>query len=74
MSETVKATIIGTIIIGVFMLISVKICVNTAWAMARSGKAYIEAQKSEIKHVIKEEKHKAADVILKAAETEARRK
>jgi Na+/H+-translocating membrane pyrophosphatase len=74
MSETVKATIIGTIIVGIFMLISVKICVNTAWDMARSGKTYIEAQKVEIKRVIKEEKHKAADVVLKAAETEAKKK
>lgn len=68
MSETVKATIIGTIIIGVFMLLSVKVCTNTAWDMARSVKIYIEAQKVEFKRVIKEEKHKAADVMLKAAD------
>lgn len=74
MSETVKATIIGTIIIGVFMLISIKICVNTAWNMARSTKAYVEEQKVEIKRVIKEEKHKAADVVLKAAEVESKKK
>jgi Na+/H+-translocating membrane pyrophosphatase len=74
MSETVKATIIGTIIIGIFMLISVKICVNTAWTMARSSKAYIEEQKVELKRIVKEEKHKAADIVLKAAETESKKK
>ena len=74
MSETVKATIIGTIIVGIFMLISVKICVNTAWEMARSTKAYVDSQKIELKRIVKEEQHKAADVILKAAESEPKKK
>jgi hypothetical protein len=68
MGETVKATIIGTIIIGIFMLISVKMTLNTAWDMARKTKAYVESQKVELKQIVKIEKHKAADVILNAAE------
>jgi hypothetical protein len=69
MGEQVKATIIGTIIVGIFMLISVKMTLNTAWDMARKTKAYIEVQKIDLKRIVKAEKHKTADVLMKSAET-----
>jgi Na+/H+-translocating membrane pyrophosphatase len=67
MSETVKATIIGTIIVGVFMLVSVKMITSSAWDLARSAKTYVEAQKDELKAIVKIEQKKAKDVILQAA-------
>jgi len=68
MSETLKSTIVGTIIIGIFMLISVKMITATVWDLARSSKAYIEAQKIEVKKIAKREKHKAKDVALEVAD------
>jgi|GEM_PF-2555906 hypothetical protein len=67
MSETVKATIIGTIIIGVFMLVSVKMATSSAWDLARSTRTYVEAQKGELKEIVKLEQKKAKDVVLQAA-------
>lgn len=70
MSETVKATIIGTIIVGVFMLVSVKMATSSAWDLARSARAYVEAQKSELKAIVKVEQKKAKEVVLQAAAME----
>ena len=67
MSETVKATIIGTIIVGVFMLVSVKMITSSAWDLARSTRTYVEAQKEELKAIVKLEQKKAKDVVLQAA-------
>lgn len=68
MSETVKATIIGTIIIGIFMLISVKMATNTVWKMAQGTKQYIEINKEDARQIIKREKRKAKEIYWKAAE------
>ncbi|MBD3391749.1 MAG: hypothetical protein GF418_06795 [Chitinivibrionales bacterium] len=68
MSETVKATIIGTIIVGVFMLISTKMVTTTVWDLARATKAYVEVQKNEFRQIAKREKRKAKDVALDVAE------
>jgi hypothetical protein len=67
MSETLKATIVGTIIIGIFMLISVKMATMSVEHMAVKTRAYIEAQKVELKEVVKLEQKKAKDVALQAA-------
>ena len=67
MSETVKATIIGTIIIGIFMLASVKMVTGTVWDMSKGVKAYIEVNKVEVKRVVKQEKRKAKEIYLDAA-------
>jgi hypothetical protein len=67
MSETLKATIVGTIIIGIFMLISVKMATMSIDHMAIKTRAYIEAQKIELKEVVKLEQKKAKDVALQAA-------
>jgi hypothetical protein len=69
MSETLKSTIVGTIIIGIFMLISMKMATNTMWSMARTARAYIEVQKAELRGIVKNEKHKAKDVALQFART-----
>ena len=53
------------------MLIGVKMITNTAWDMARAAKAYVEAQKAELKPIVKAEKRKAKDVFLQAAEMQA---
>ena len=74
MSETLKATIIGTIIIGIFMLISVKMVTSTVMNMALKTKYYIEANKLEAKKIIKQEKRKAKEVILDAAQIQAEKK
>mgnify|MGYP000596945317 CR=1 FL=1 len=71
MSETLKSTIVGTVIIGIFMLISVKMVTGTVWDMARRTKVYVEAQKAEMKQIVKREKHKAADVAINVAQTMA---
>ena len=67
MGETLKSTIIGTIIIGIFMLISVKMVTGSVESMAIKTRAYIEAQKVELKEVVKLEQKKAKDVALQAA-------
>ena len=67
MSETVKATIIGTIIIGLFMLASVKVASNTAFNMARKTRNYIEANKVEARRIVKQEKRKAKEIYMDAA-------
>ena len=69
MSETLKSTIVGTIIIGIFMLISVKMITGTVWDMARRTRVYVEAQKMEKREIVKREKHKAADVAMDVAQT-----
>jgi hypothetical protein len=68
MSETLKSTIVGTIIIGIFMLISAKMVTGTMWDMARKAKVYVEVQKKDLRRIVKQEKHKAADVALDAAQ------
>jgi hypothetical protein len=72
MGETVKATIIGTIIIGIFMLVSVKMVTGTVWDLSRQVKHYVEANKVEAKKVIKLEKRKAKEVLLDAAKIQAK--
>ena len=67
MSETVKATIIGTIIIGIFMLISVKMLTIAAWDMAHVTHQYIESQKTHLIEVVKSEQRKAKDVYLEGS-------
>jgi uncharacterized protein (DUF2252 family) len=67
MSEPVKATIIGTIIVGIFMLLCTKMATRTVWDLARSTKSYVEMQKAEAKRVVKAEKSKATDVFLEGA-------
>lgn len=67
MGETVKATIVGTIIIGIFMLISVKMATSSAWEMARTARAYLETKKVEAVRIVKEEKRKAKEVFLEGA-------
>jgi hypothetical protein len=67
MSETVKATIVGTIIIGIFMLASVKMVTGTVWEMARRTKAYVEVNKEEARQIVKQEKRKAKEIYLEAA-------
>jgi hypothetical protein len=71
MSETVKATIIGTIIVGLFMLVSVKMATNAMWHVAHSTREYVEMQKADMKQFILSEKHKAKEVCLEAAQTVA---
>lgn len=68
MSEAVKSTIVGTIIIGIFMLISVKMATNTVWELARTTRRYLDAQKVELVRIVKEEKRKAKEVYLEAAD------
>jgi hypothetical protein len=68
MSETVKATIIGTIIIGIFLLISTKMVTSTVWDITRHAKTYVEAQKIELKKIVKAEKRKAKEVFLEGME------
>jgi hypothetical protein len=67
MGETLKSTIVGSIIIGIFMLISVKMATSSIESMAMRTRAYIEAQKVELKEVVKLEQKKAKDVALQAA-------
>ncbi len=67
MSETVKATIIGTIIIGVFMLVSVKMVTGTVWDMAQRTRQYVEVNKVEARRLVKQEKRKAKEIYLNAA-------
>ena len=67
MSETVKATIIGTIIIGLFMLASVKMVTGTAWEMARRARAYVDLNKEEVRKIVIQEKRKAKEIYLEAA-------
>jgi hypothetical protein len=69
MNQTVKATVIGTIIIGLFMIVCTKIVTNSAWQMARAGKQYVEAQKVEAKQIVKAEQSKAKEVYLKGCTT-----
>jgi len=71
MSETVKATIIGTIIIGIFMLISVKMVTGTVWDMSRRVKQYIEVNKIEAKKIVKQEKRKAKEIYMDAAKVQS---
>ena len=73
MSETVKATIIGTIIIGIFMLASVKMVTGTVWQMSRRVKQYIEVNKVEVKKVVKQEKRKAKEIYLDAARVQGQK-
>ena len=74
MSETLKATIVGTIIIGIFMLVSVKMVTGTAWELARDTRSYVEVQKMELKRFVKAEKHKAKEVAEDVAETVQKKK
>ena len=74
MSETVKAAIVGSIIIGIFMLISVKMVTNKAWKAARTAKAYIEIQKQELKPIVKREKAKAKELAIETAQIMAEEK
>lgn len=67
MSETVKATIIGTIIIGVFMLASVKMVTGTVWDMARRTRAFVELNKEEARRIVIQEKRKAKEIYMEAA-------
>jgi hypothetical protein len=71
MSETLKATIVGTIIIGIFMLISAKMATSTMWDISRKAKSYLEVQKIELKKIVKAEKRKAKEVYMDAARIEA---
>jgi hypothetical protein len=64
MSETLKATIVGTIIIGIFMLISAKMVTSSVWELAYHARNYLEAEKVELKQIVKAEQHKAKDVFL----------
>jgi hypothetical protein len=64
MSETLKATIVGTIIIGIFMLISAKMVTSSVWDLAHHTRSYLEAQKVELKQIVKFEQRKAKDVFL----------
>jgi len=67
MGETVKATVIGTIIIGIFMLMCTFMVTQTVQNLARKTRQYIEAQKVEMKHVVLAEKRKAKEVFLEGA-------
>jgi hypothetical protein len=64
MSETLKSTIVGTIIIGIFMLLCTKMATSSVWNLAYHTRNYIEAEKVELKQVIKSEQRKAKDVYL----------
>jgi hypothetical protein len=64
MGGSVKATVVGTIIIGIFMVICTKMVTNSAFTMARSVKNYVEAQKLEAKRIVKAEKAKAKETYL----------
>lgn len=72
MSETVKATIIGAIIIGIFMLVSVKMVTGTVWDMSRKVKQYIEVSKVDVKRIVKQEKRKAKEIYMDAAQVHAK--
>ncbi len=72
MSETVKATIIGTIIIGIFMLVSVKMVTGTVLDMSRRVKQYIEVNKVEAKRIVKHEKRKAKEIYMDAAKVQSK--
>lgn len=67
MGQTVKATVVGTIIIGVFMVICTWMATNAAWDMARAARRYVDAQKVDVKEFILNEKHKAKEVFLEGA-------
>ncbi len=67
MSETLKSTIVGTIIIGIFMLLAAKMVTNTVWDISRETKNYVESQADYLKAVVKLEQHKAKDVFLQGA-------
>lgn len=73
MGDTVKATVVGTIIIGIFMVICTKMVTSTVWDMARATKSYVEVQKAEAKRIVKQEKAKAKDVVLEAAVKNAKK-
>lgn len=73
MSETVKATIIGTIIIGIFMLISVKMVTGTVWEMSRRVQQYIEVNKNEAIRIVKQEKRKAKEIYIDAARIQSQK-
>ncbi len=70
MSETVKATIIGTIIIGIFMLASVKMVTGTVWDMARRTRAFVELNKEEARRIVVQEKRKAKEIYMEAAKAQ----
>ena len=72
MSETVKATIIGTIIIGIFLLVSVKMVTGTVWDMSRKVKQYIEVNKIEAKKIVRQEKRKAKEIYMDAAKVQVK--
>lgn len=72
MSETVKSTIIGTIIIGIFMLVSVKMVTGTVWDMSRQVKKYIEVNKVEAKKIVRQEKRKAKEIYMDAAKVQSK--
>lgn len=67
MSETLKSTIVGTIIIGLFMIACTKMATNTVVKLAKATKSYVEFQKAEAKAIVKLEQSKAKDVYLQAA-------
>jgi hypothetical protein len=67
MGETVKATVIGTIIIGIFMLMCTFMVTHTVQDLAHKTRQYVEAQKMEMKHVVLAEKRKAKEVFLEGA-------
>ena len=72
MGETVKATIIGTIIIGIFMLISVKMVTGSVWDMSRRVKQYIEVNKVEAKRIVRQEKRKVKEIYMDAEQVQAK--
>jgi hypothetical protein len=67
MGETVKATVIGTIIIGIFMLMCTLMVTHTVQDLAQKTRHYVEAQKVEMKHIVLSEKRKAKEVFLEGA-------
>lgn len=63
----VKSTIVGTIIIGIFMMVCTMMVTSTVKHLAHSTRQYIDQQKREAKAIVKQEKAKAKDVFLEGA-------
>ena len=68
MGQTVKATVVGTVIIGVFMLLCTWMATNAAWDMARATRRYVDSQKVDVRSFILSEKRKAKEVFLEGVE------
>jgi hypothetical protein len=68
MSETLKATLLGTLIIAICMLISVKVITNTLWDISHEALTYnIQAQTGFLKALVKIEGDVAQKSSLGAA-------